>query len=341
MSITRNDVARLAGVSSATVSYVVNNGPRPVSEDTRQKVLEAIDKLGYQPSAVARSLKTKKTTTIGVIVSDILNPVLSAVAKGIEDAILPLGYNMILCNSDEDPERELTFLNMLLSKQVDGIILLPTCDNKKFLYTLINQHNFHIVLLDRQIEGLFADTLLFDNVSGAYQATRHLIELGHRRIGFINLPTNLTPGHQRALGYKSALDEASIPYDAALVVAGGFKAENSQNLAEKIFNLPNPPSAILVSSNRLLNGVLEYVKIHGLKIPEDVALVVFDDIPYYSYFTPSITAVGVDADEFGRKAASLLKEQMIDDGSHQAKVIITPVQLFKRESTIGVRVNSL
>lgn len=333
-------MAKLAGVSSATVSYVVNNGPRPVAEVTRQKVLEAINKLGYQPSAVARSLKTKRTTTIGVIVSDILNPILSAVAKGIEDAIFPLGYNIILCNSDEDPERELTFLNMLLSKQVDGIILLPTCDNINFLFSLITQHHLPIVLLDRQIEGLLVDTLLFDNVSGAYQATRHLIELGHRRIGFISLPNNLTPGYQRAIGYERALREANIPYDATLVITGSFKAENSQNLAEKILRLPDPPSAILVSSNRLLNGILEYIKIHGLKIPEDVALVVFDDIPYYSYFTPSITAVGIDPDEFGRKAANLLKEQIIEDGSHQARVMITPVQLFIRESTIGVRKSS-
>jgi DNA-binding LacI/PurR family transcriptional regulator len=263
--------------------------------------------------------------------------VLSAVAKGIEDAILPLGYSMILCNSDEDSNRELTFLNMLISKQVDGIILLPTCENINFLFYLITQQNMHMVLLDRQIEGLPVDTLLFDNVSGAYQATRHLIELGHRRIGFINLPHHLTPGSQRATGYERALAEASIPYDNSLIVEGGFKAEKGQNLAEEIFNHPDPPSAILVSSNRLLNGVLEYIKTRRLRIPEDVALVVFDDIPYYSYFTPSITAVGVDPDEFGRKAAALLKEQMIENGNHQTKLILTPVKLFIRESTTGVR----
>jgi LacI family transcriptional regulator len=337
MSITRDDVAKLAGVSVATVSYVVNKGPRPVSEDTRQKVLNAIEKLGYQPSAVARSLKTKKTTTVGVIVSDILNPVLSAVAKAIEDAILPMGYNMILCNSDENPERELMFLNMLLSKQVDGIILLPTCENKNFLFSLVTQQKLKLVLLDRQIEGLPVDTLLFDNISGAHLATQHLLELGHRRIGFISLPRRLTPGSQRTMGYENALREAGIPLDPTLIIEDGFKAEHIQTLTDQIFHLPDPPSAILVSSNRLLNGVLQYTKEHGLKVPQDVALVVFDDIPCYSYLTPTITAVGTDPDEFGRKAASLLKVQMTEDGFHLPRVIISPMRLIIRESTIGVR----
>lgn len=335
MSITRDDVAKLAGVSSATVSYVINNGPRPVAEETRLKVLRAIEKLGYQPSAVARSLKTKKTATIGVIVSDILNPVLSAVAKGIEDALLPRNYNMILCNSDEDPERELTFLNMLLGKQVDGIILLPTCENKHFLFSLIDKQTLPIVLLDRRLEGLPADTILFDNESGAYQATRHLIELGHRRIACIGLPRLLTPGLERLQGYERALQEAGIPFDPALVVEGSFKAEKGSHLVDQIFASPDPPTAIMVSSNRLLNGVLEHVKENRLRVPEDIALVVFDDIPYYSYFSPTITAVGANTDQFGRQAAHMLAEQIEEKGPHQPKVIRIPVELIVRESTVG------
>ncbi len=244
MSVTRDDVARLAGVSAATVSYVVNNGPRPVSEDTRQKVVQAIDLLGYHPSAVARSLKTKKTTTIGVVVSDILNPFLSAVAKSIEDAILPRNYSMILCNSDEDPEREYLFLNMLLAKQVDGIILLPTCENKRFLFSLVEQRKIPIVLIDRWIEGLNVDCLLFDNVSGAYLATQHLIQQGHKRIAFFSLPRRLTPGHERAEGYDLALREAGLSFDPSLVVEGGFKAQEAYVLAKQILEMPVPPTAV-------------------------------------------------------------------------------------------------
>lgn len=334
MATTRDDVARLAGVSSATVSYVVNNGPRHVKENTRRKVLRAIEQLSYQPSAVARSLRTKKTLTIGVIVSDILNPVFSAIAKGIEDEILPLNYGMILCNSDEDPDRELTFLNMLLSKQVDGIILLPTGENVRFLLSLAAE-KFPLVLLDRLIEGMEVDHLLFDNERGAYKATRHLLEQGHKRIGLVSLPTHLTPGRERVSGYDRALREAGLPYDPTLVFEGSFKAEKGPQLAEPLFSLADPPTALLVSSNRLFIGVSEYVKEHHIRIPEDIAVVVFDDVPYFSYSTPSITAVRSDADAFGRQAAGLLKQAITLDGSHKPQVIRFPIDLIVRESSVG------
>ena len=334
MPATRNDVARLAGVSSATVSYVVNNGPRKVTEKTRQKVLRAIEQLSYQPSAVARSLRTKKTLTIGVIVSDILNPVISAVAKGIEDEILPHNYGMILCNSDEDPDRELTFLNMLLSKQVDGIILMPTCENVHFLLSLAEE-KFPLVLVDRSIEGLSVDNILWENESGAYQATRHLLEQGHQRIGLVSLPMHLTPGHERVSGYDRALREAGLPYDPALVIEGSFKAEKGPKLAEPLFSLADPPTALLVSSNRLFIGVLEYLKEHHIIMPRDIAVVVFDDVPFYSFSSPSITAVRSAADAFGLQAACLLEQAITHDGKHQAEVIRFPVELVVRESSVG------
>jgi len=336
MPITRNDVAKLAGVSTATVSYVINNGPRPVSEETRQKVLAAIDELGYQPSEIARSLKTKRTTTIGVVVSDILNPILSAIAKSIEDTILPMGYNMILCNSDENPERELTFLRMLVSKQVDGILLLPTGENIDYIINQIIKKNKAIVLMDRNIEVLASDSILFDNVSGAYQATKHLIELGHKRIGFIGLPCNLTPGCERKEGYEKAHKEAGIPIDSELVLEGSFKATEGHRLVEMLMNKKHPPSALLVSSNRLLEGVLQYVKEDHLSIPEDLALIVFDDVHHFSYFTPSITAVDCDKELFGREAALLLRARITNDVSNGSQVIRIPCQLVIRESTTGV-----
>jgi len=170
----------------------------------------------------------QKNVDDGVIVSDILNPVFSAVAKGIEDEILPLSYGMILCNSDEDPDRELTFLNMLLSKQVDGIILLPTGENVRFLLSLAAE-KFPLVLLDRLIEGMEVDHLLFDNETGAYQATRHLLEQGHKRIGLVSLPMNLTPGRERVSGYDRALRDAGLPYDPALVLKEVSRLKKVQN----------------------------------------------------------------------------------------------------------------
>lgn len=159
--ITRDDVARFAGVSSATVSYVVNNGPRPVAEATRHRVLRAIEQLDYHPSAVARSLKTRRSGTIGLIIPDILNPIHATVAKAIEDGLLAAHCNVVLCNSDEDPARELAYLRMLRSKQVDGMILFPTAKNHAMLLKL-SESGKPIVLMDRQVAGLAADCVLLD-----------------------------------------------------------------------------------------------------------------------------------------------------------------------------------
>jgi LacI family kdg operon repressor len=334
MSVTRDDVARLAGVSSATVSYVVNKGPRPVSDETRKKVKKAIEILGYQPSSIARSLKTKRTTTIGLVVSDILNPVLSGITKGIEDAILHRGWNMILCNSDENPGRELRFLRMLVSKQADGIILLPTGGNMDFLNLLVNNRKKPVVLLDRQLEDLNVDCVLFDNEEGAYQATSHLIDMGHKRIALISLPRNLTPGFERVLGYTRAHKEAEIPVDPALITEGSFKA-NIQDIKESLFENETPPTALLACSNRLGASFLRYAKEHHIRIPQDVALAVFDDVPHYSYITPSITAVAVDIDGFGQKAGGLLIDR-IDCGEEvcETNVVRFPCELIVRESTL-------
>jgi len=337
MAITRNDVARLAGVSSATVSYVVNNGPRPVSEHTRQRVLRAIEQLGYSPSTIARTLKTKKSTTIGVVISDILNPVFSALAKGIEDVMLQRNYNLILCNSDENPERELMYLRMLLAKQVDGIVITPTGKNLSFLLHIVETKSCPLVFIDRQIEGLSVDCVMFDNENGSYQATRHLIELGHRDIALINLPRTLTPGRERLLGYERALREAGLPVDPARIVEGSLLAQDARRLAEALLGSDEPPTAALVSSSRLLGGVLQYTKEHLVAIPQTLALVGFDDVPYYMYTTPSITAVATDLAPMGTAIGRLLEERITCDTQDAPRAIRVPCTLMIRESTVGRR----
>jgi LacI family transcriptional regulator len=334
MPITRNDVAKLAGVSTATVSYVVNNGPRPVSEGTRQKVLRAIQQLGYQPSAVARSLKTKKTCTIGIIISDILNPLLAFIAQSIEDELLPADYNLILCNTKELPERELAYLKMLISKQADGVIILPTGANRNILFSMIESGK-HMVLLDRVIEGLDVDYVLFDNEDGAYAAVRHLISLGHSRIGMINLPPELTPGAGRLRGYERALHDAGLDIDRTLVKSGSFTAQEAHSLAHDLLSLDNPPTALFASSNRLARGVLQLVKERQLRMPNDLALCVFDDVGYYSHITPSITAVAHDYRQSGREAARLLMERIDGCDDCPARVVTLPYELHVRESTAG------
>ena len=333
--ITRKDVARLADVSTATVSYVVNNGPRPVSEETRKKVLWAIEQLGYQPNAIARSLVTKKTNSIGFILPDILNPVHAAITKAFEDALHIADYSLIIGNSDESPEREQAYLTVLLSKGVDGIALTPTGGNRRTLFSLAESGK-QIVLLDRQLEGLNADCVLFDNVVGTYQAVRHLIKQGHKRIGLINLSRSLTPGRERGEGYERALLEAGIKVEPRLMVEGSFKAQQGDMLTESLLEVTPPPTALFVSSNRLMQGVLCTVRDRKLRVPEDLALATFDDLGHYTLVRPTITAVYTSVARFGSEAARLLIGRLSETCTDEPRVVRVPCELKVRESTVGV-----
>ena len=336
MTVTRDDVAKLAGVSPATVSYVMNKGPRPVSEETKQRVLLAIEQLGYHPNTIARSLKTRKTYTVGIIVSDILNPTLASIEKSIEDQFLQQNYSLTICNSDESPDREKMWLDMLRDRRVDGIILLPTGANRSQLFSSVEE-GLPIVLLDRQIEGLQADAIIFDNENGAYEAVRHLISLGHTRIALLNLPASLTPGQGRLHGFQRALMDSGLPVYPQLVKEGTFKAQDGADLAEALLNATPPPTAMLVSSNRLAQGVFEQIKIRGLHLPEDLALCIFDDVAYYSFISPSITAVSADAKEFGVHAVGFLIDRINGSYSGPPRNYLVPCHLNVRESTEGIK----
>ena len=335
MGITRKDVARLAGVSTATVSYVVNNGPRPVSEATRKKVLWAIEELNYRPSAIARSLVTKKTNSIGFILPDILNPIHAAIAKAFEDALRSADYSLFIGNSDESPELEEAYLSDLLSKEVDGIALTPTGGNRSLLLSVIESTK-PLVLLDRQLEGIDTDSILFGNVVGTRQAVRHLIELGHSRIGLINLSRSLTPGRERLEGYEQALLEAGIGIEDDLIVEGSFKAQRGGVLAASLLAISPPPTALFVSSNRLMYGVLSMVKERGLRVPQDLALAAFDDLGDYANRTPSITAVATSVADFGSEAARLLIERVTGAYTGEPRHVRIPCALQVRESTVGI-----
>jgi LacI family transcriptional regulator len=334
MGVTRKDVARLAGVSTTTVSYVVNHGPRPVTKKTEHKVLLAIDQLGYRPSAIARSLVTKRTDTIGFVLPDIMNPIHAAIAKAFEDALRSAGFSLIIGNSDETYEIEREYLNNFLCRELDGIALTPTGKNINLLLPLVESGQ-HLVLLDRLIEGLYVDCVLFDNLTGAYQAVWHLIELGHTRIGLINLSRSTTPGQERLDGYLKALIDAGIPVEPLLIVEGGFKAQEGEVLVERLLALDLPPTAIFVGSNRLMDGVLRVIKQRGIRVPEELALVTFDDLGFYSNQRPSITAVASSSAEFGSEAARLLIERVRKTYSGEPRVLRIPCELKVRESTVG------
>jgi LacI family transcriptional regulator len=345
------DVARQAGVSIATVSHVIN-GTRFVTDETRQKVLDAIDALNYRPNAVARGLATNFTHKIGLVISEITNPFFTAAARGIEDAVLDYRYSIVLCNTDENPEREEDGLHLLATQQIDGLIIAPTGVRCATLLVLAAS-GVPVVQLDRSSPGLVAPLVGVNNEEGAYQAIRYLIGLGHRRIAcLINLDVISTQS-ERLKGWERALREADLPVDEALIVradprfygvlpgeAGSLslvepaaqrqKMPSAYEVLQGLLKLPQRPSAIFVASNQLTLGTLYAFRECGLRCPEEISLISFDDHDWAPLFSPPLTVVRQPTYQLGQAAAQLLM-QMINGESVEVPPPL-PVELVTRAS---------
>jgi LacI family transcriptional regulator len=325
------DVARQAGVSIATVSHVIN-GTRFVSDETRQKVLEAIDALNYRPNAVARGLATNYTRKIGLVISEIANPFFTAAARGIEDAILDYRYSIILCNTDENPEREEDALELLATQQIDGLIIAPTGVRCASLIALA-ESGVPIVQLDRSSPGLVAPLVGVNNEQGAYQAIRYLIGLGHRRIACMIDLDVISTQRERRQGWERALLEEGLPADDSLIVradprfygvlpgaAGTFSLigpstqhqgmPSAYEALQTLLRSSQRPSAVFVANNQLTLGTLYAFRTCGLRSPEDISLISFDDHDWAPLFSPPLTVVRQPAYELGQAAARLLLQMI-------------------------------
>jgi len=330
--VTRDDVARKAGVSSATVSYVVNNGPRPVSASTRKKVLQAIRDLRYKPNAVARHLRLQRTPTLGLIIPDTFNPYFAEVARGIEAAAFENGFIVVLCHSHYELEKETRYIDVLTAERAAGVIWIPaTEDNSPATRVLENQ--LPLVILDRTIGIRDVLSVVADNFRGGYLATSHLIGLGHRRIGFINRPVALEHSNDRLRGFKAALCDAGLNADDSLIISGGYRFDDGQLAAKRLLTLPERPTAIFAYNDLMAIGAYRAARELNLRIPQDVSVVGFDDIPGAEFTFPPLTSVCQPKLEMGRRCAEMLidlingKEQT---GERQVKM---DVQLKVREST--------
>jgi len=301
---TLKDVARVAGVSIATVSRVLN-GHEYVSDETRHKVLSTVEELGYRPSQLAISLRTGKSRVFGLIISDIGNPYFASVVRGIEDIAYNNGYSIILCNSDEDPEKEELYINVFLDSSVSGAIVACAREDSVCSKKLLDG-SIPVVAMDRRISNLDVDTVVTNNVKGAYDAVTHLIEQGHRRIGYIGGPVHTTTGKERWEGYKKALMDHGVELDPELVKVGNFKQQSGQEAARELLNEEGRPSALFTANNLMTLGALNAIHEEGLKIPEQIAIVGFDDLPWAQSLDPPLTAVQQSAYELGRTAADLL-----------------------------------
>jgi LacI family transcriptional regulator len=327
---TVKDVARRAGVSTSTVSHVLNE-TRWVSDELRRRVLDASDELGFEPNAVARSLKIKRSFTIGLVISDIGNPFFTAVVRGVEDMAQGAGYTVILGNSDEDPDKEEAYLRILSAKRIDGLILAPTGQTHDYLRRLVGT-GFPLVLLDRIVPELSAPAVLLDNQAAARDAVEHLITLGHRTIGMVAGKPHISSTVDRLAGYRQALEEAGIAFDEGLVVSGGSQIDAARRATGALLERRNRPSALFVANNLMTIGAVAAIEDHDLLVPDDVAVVGFDDFPWANVFRPTLTCVAQPTYELGRAAAELVL-RAIDGTSDASEQIVLHGELIVRESS--------
>jgi LacI family transcriptional regulator len=303
---TIHDVARAAGVSSATVSHVINES-RFVTPETKQRVVDAIDRLRYRRDGIARSLRRARTSTIGVIISDVTNPFFSDLLRGIEDAVdgRDEGYNLMICNTDEHAERERSCLDVLQEKRVEGLIIVPAGGNDAYLGELVAT-GLPIVFADRFIEGVDADAVLVDNHDGAFRLTQHLIGHGHRRIGLLKAVIAAISIEGRVSGYRQALAEADIPFDPGLVRSSRSTIADARHAGGLLLDCDDPPRAVFCTNNFMTLGMIQALADRGLRCPDEVAVVGFDDFPWAAVFSPRLTALAQPAYQLGTEAVQLL-----------------------------------
>ncbi|MCL4300649.1 MAG: LacI family transcriptional regulator [Anaerolineae bacterium] len=329
--ITMRDVAERAGVSVTSVSHVINQ-TRLVSDDLRERVLTAMNELGYQPNALARSLRRKETYTIGVIMTNSADPFFAEVTRGVEDACFEQGYNIILCNSDSDLDKELFYTNELIKKRVDGILFLAAGGKSTQHIRTMQQRKTPLVVVDRYIPDLAVDTVLIDNARGGWLATHHLIELGHRRIGCITGPSDLTLSAERVTGFRRAIQEAGLKVDESLIVKGNFQYETGYQAAQQFLAQPTPPTAVFACNDLMAMGVINAAVKQGWPVPDRLSVIGFDDIRMAGYTNPLLTTVAQPKYEMGSIATTMLLER-IHNQEMAPRQKLLDTQLVVREST--------
>ena len=329
---TIHDVAKAAGVSSATVSHVINNS-RFVTPETKQRVLEAIEKLHYRRDGVARSLRRNSTGTIGLMVSDISNPYFSDLVRGVEDAVYGAnkGYNLVLCNTDEDPSKERLYLDVMLEKRIDGLIMAPVGGNRGILAGLIDD-GFPVVFVDRVLPDLLADSVSVDNRKAAFGLISHLVSLGHRKVAVMHAELTATSIDERLLGYREALEAADIQVDSAILFHSGSSIADACNASLAFIDSAKGVSAIFCTNNFMTLGFLQAMNERGLRCPEDVAVVGFDDFPWATSFRPRLTVVAQPASDIGKESVRLMLSRLEAGAPVEPVRCVLDGKLMVRES---------
>ena len=326
---TIKDVAKRARVSIATVSRVVNESPHSVSQATRERVLEAIKALDYRPNALAQGLIMKRSMTVGIIIPDISNPYYAEIVRGIQDIADEAGYAVMLQNTDRRKERIIKCIQLLRDKRADGIIFSGGIIHGYETLSTLRELAQRVVVIGRHEVDFPA--VRVDNIVGATQAVQHLIDLGHQRIGFISGSRTSTTSNDRLRGYKNALAQHGIPYEKHLVGQGNLTPESGNLEAKTLLEREDRPTAIFATNDLMAYGAINAAKEQGLNVPEDLAVVGFDNIPLSSYFEPPLTTVGIPMYELGVASMQMLIDLICKNSFEHLKIFKT--KLIIRDST--------
>jgi DNA-binding LacI/PurR family transcriptional regulator len=332
MALTISDIARLAGVSRATVSGVLNNSPA-VSEKTKQRVLEIIKKNNYKPNEIARALALKQTGLIGLLVNDISNPLYSKVALGVEDVCVEEGYSMIMSNSRRDYEREIANVNLLKRRRVDGLIILPLQNDTDLGHIFqLKQETFPFVLL-AEVPGIDADVIRVDDENGAYEATEHLIRQNRKTIIHISGPQEQLATQRRIRGYQRALVAHDLVPKDDLIFPGGDRLSHGYHCGRKVLSSPVKPDAAVCFNDSVAVGFIRALIEAGIRVPEDLSVIGFDDSGASAYLETSLTTMAQPAQQIGQKAAELLMRSIShkDNPPDTQKILLNP-ELVVRET---------
>jgi LacI family transcriptional regulator len=330
-NVTIRDVARHVGVSPMTVSRVINDSAL-VSPETRRKVETAISELGYVPSRLARGLSGQRTGTLAVIVPDVANPFFTLIVRGAEDVARRAGYRVILCDTRADLSVEREVIEEMIAHRVEGILIAPVSDHSREHLRRLARFAVPFVLVDRTVPGVEADAVLGDSAEGGRRLVEHLVSLGHHRIGLIVESDEVSTARDRRRGYEAALRTAGLPLDPALVVEAAVDPSGGYEGMERLLALDERPTGVFTVNNLVALGAIEAVRAAGLEVPDDIALVCFDDIEYASRLYPFLTVMEQPAETFGTLSAQLLLERIERRAPDRTRVVVLPAEFVVRRS---------
>jgi LacI family transcriptional regulator len=334
------EVAKKADVSIATVSNVIR-GTRRVSPKLTARVQAAIQDLNYSPNEIARSLKVKQTRMLGMVLPDITNPFFPEIIRGAEDTAFERGYFLVSANTNEQIGRERRFVAALRAYRVDGILLTPASGKDMSHIETTLDAGVTLVCLDRTVPGIRTDAVLLDNVRGARECVRHIIQKGHRRVAIITGALDVQTGRERLQGYEEALSEADIAVDPSLVLKGDFRYDSGYRLGRQVLKQPAPPTAIFVCNGVMTIGLLKALEEMNIVCPRDVALATFDDLAMESPFHPHLTTVVQPSYEMGARAATILMDRIEGQLTAPPTIVRVSPTLIVRESTEALANNAI